>query len=64
VKIRGSSGGLATDCRLDDRGSGVRFLAVAENFFLHRVQTDSGSHPASYPMGTGSAFAGCKTAGA
>jgi hypothetical protein len=28
--------------------------AGAENFSLHyRVQTGSGTHPASYPMGTG-----------
>jgi hypothetical protein len=39
---------------LDDRGSRVRFLAGAGNFFLHRhVQNGSGVHPASYPMGTG-----------
>jgi hypothetical protein len=29
----------------------------------HRVQTGSGAHPASYPMGTGSSFPGGKTAG-
>jgi hypothetical protein len=33
---------------------GVRVLAGAWNFSLyHRVQTGSGVHPASYPMGTG-----------
>jgi hypothetical protein len=31
---------------------------------LHIVQTDSGSHPASYPMGTGGSFPGGKEAGA
>jgi hypothetical protein len=35
------------------------------NFSLyHRVQTGSGAHPTSYPMGTGGFFPGSKTAGA
>jgi hypothetical protein len=47
------------------RGSGVRFLAGAGNFSLHnRVQNGSGAHPASYPMGIGGSFSGCKAAGA
>jgi hypothetical protein len=29
---------------------------VAEYSFLHVVQTGSGVHPASYPMGTGGLF--------
>jgi hypothetical protein len=29
-------------------------------FFRHRVQTDSGAHPASYQMGTESYFPGGK----
>jgi hypothetical protein len=38
---------------MDDRGSRVRFSEGAGNFSLHhRVQTCSGAHPASYPMGT------------
>jgi hypothetical protein len=42
---------------LDDRGSRVRFLVGAGNFSLHhRVQNDSGAHPASYPMGTMGSF--------
>jgi hypothetical protein len=33
---------------------GARFPAGAENFSLpHRVQTGSGAHPASHPMGSG-----------
>jgi hypothetical protein len=28
----------------------------------HRVQNGSGAHPASYPMGGGSSFPGCKAA--
>jgi hypothetical protein len=37
--------------------SGVRVPAEAGNFSLsHRVQTDSGAHPASCPMGTRGSF--------
>jgi len=37
----------------------------ARNFSLHhRVQTCSGAHPASYPMGKKGSFPGCKAAGA
>jgi hypothetical protein len=40
---------------------GVRFPAEAGNFSLrHRVQTGSGAHPVSYPMGTGGSFSGVK----
>jgi hypothetical protein len=38
---------------------GVRFLVGARDFSLVRsVQTDSGAHPVSYPMGTGGCFHG------
>jgi hypothetical protein len=58
---RNSSVGIATDYGLDDRVIGVRFLAGAGNFSLHhRVQTGSGAHPASYPMGTEFSFPGGK----
>jgi hypothetical protein len=44
---------------LDDRGSRVRFPAGTGDFSLyHRVQNDSGAHPASYPMGTRGSFPG------
>jgi len=33
-------------------------------FSLQRVQTGSGAHPASYPVGTRSSFSGSKAAGA
>jgi hypothetical protein len=50
---------------LDDQGSGVRFPAGAGNFSLnHCVQTSSGAHPASYPMGIRDYFPGGKVAGA
>jgi hypothetical protein len=56
--------GIALGYRLDDRGSRVRFPAGTENFSLHhRVQNGSGSHPASYPMGTRGCFPGGKAAG-
>jgi hypothetical protein len=48
--------------RADDRGS---IPGGAGNFSLHyRVQTDSGAHTVSYPMGTGGFFPGGKAAGA
>jgi hypothetical protein len=48
-----------------DRMIGVRFPAGGRNSSLrHRVQTDSGAHPDSYPMGTGDSFPGDKAAGA
>jgi hypothetical protein len=50
---------------LDDRGSRVRFPAGAGNFSRHhRVQNGSGTHKASYPMGTRGSFPGVKAAGA
>jgi hypothetical protein len=50
---------------LDDSGAGVRFPAGIGNVsLLHRVQTGSEAHPASYPMSTGSSFSGGKVAGA
>jgi hypothetical protein len=41
--------------------AGVLFPAGARNFsLLHTVQTGSGAHPASSPMGTGDSFPGGK----
>jgi hypothetical protein len=43
--------------------AGVRLPAGSRDFFLlHSVQTGSGAHPASYPMGTRGCF-GSETAG-
>jgi len=54
-----------TEYWLDDRMIGVRIPAGAGNFSLrHRVQTGSGAHVASYPMGTWGSFPGRKAAGA
>jgi hypothetical protein len=64
-KSRDGSVGIALGYGLDDRDSRVRSPAGAGNFsFHHRVQKDSGAHPASYPMGTRGSFAGGKVAGA
>jgi hypothetical protein len=58
-KIRYSSAGIAQGYRLDDRGSTVRFPAVAGNFSLnHHVQNGFGAHPTSYPVGSGGSFPG------
>jgi hypothetical protein len=63
-KSRDSSVGIALSYGLDERGSRVRFPAGAGNFSLHhRVQNGSGTHPASYPMGTRGYFPGGKAAG-
>jgi hypothetical protein len=62
-KSRDSSVGIALGYGLDVRGSRVRFPEGAGNFSLHhRVQNGSGSHPASYPMGTMGCFPGGKAA--
>jgi hypothetical protein len=56
--------GIGLGFGLDDRGSRVRFLTGAGNFFLkHRIQNSSGAHPASYPMGIEGSFPGGKAAG-
>jgi hypothetical protein len=63
IKSRDSSVGIVLGYGLDDRGSRVRFPAGAGNFSLHhRVQNDSGAHPASYAMGTRNSFPGSKAA--
>jgi hypothetical protein len=50
-----------SDYGLDDRAIIVRFLAGAKDFSsILCVQTGSGSHPASCPMGTGGPFPGGK----
>jgi hypothetical protein len=44
--------------------AGVRFLAGARYFsLLHSVQTGSGAHPASYPIGSRGALPGAKRPG-
>jgi hypothetical protein len=51
---RGSSDSIVSDYGLDDRGS---IPDRGRGFFLYLcIQTGSGAHPASYPMGTGGPF--------
>jgi hypothetical protein len=60
-----SSVGIQLGYGLDDWDSRVRLPAGTGNFSPHhRVQSDSGAHPASYPMGTMDSFPGSKAAGA
>jgi hypothetical protein len=58
-----SSGSIVSDYGLDDLVIGVRSPAGAEDFSsIFCVQTGSGAHPASCPMGTGGPFPGGKSA--
>jgi hypothetical protein len=60
---RDSSVDISTRLRAGKLGFWVRFQVGAGNFsFHHRVQNDSGSHPASFPMGTRGSFPGSKAA--
>jgi hypothetical protein len=54
---RVSSVSIVSDYGLDDRGIGVRSPAEAKDFSSNLcVQTGSGAHPASCPVGTGGPF--------
>jgi hypothetical protein len=56
-----SSGSIVSDYGLDNRAIGVRSPAGAKDFPSNVcVQTGSGAHPASCPMGTGGPFPGVK----
>jgi hypothetical protein len=58
---RNSSGSIVSDYRLDDRAIEVRSPTGAEDFSSSPcVETSSGAHPASYPMGTRGSFPGGK----
>jgi hypothetical protein len=58
---RGSSSSKVSDYGLDDRAIEVRSPTGEEDFSSSPcVQTGSGAHPASYPMGTGGSFPGGK----
>jgi hypothetical protein len=48
---------------LDDRGSVLGGVSDGLFSLRQRVQTGSGSHPASYAVGTGISFLGGKAAG-
>jgi hypothetical protein len=61
-RSRGSSVSVVSGYGLDDRAIEVRFLAEAKDFSSSIcVQTGSGDHPASCPVGTGGPFPGGKT---
>jgi hypothetical protein len=64
VRSRDSSVGIVTGYWLDGRGVGVQVPEGREFSLLHVVQTGSGNHPASYPMGTRGSFTRGKAAGA
>jgi hypothetical protein len=53
---------MATGYELAGREVGVRVPVGSRFCPLHVVQTGSGTHPASYPMGTEGAFPGGKPA--
>jgi hypothetical protein len=60
-RSRVSSGSIVSDYWLDDRAIGVGSPAGAKDFSSSLcVQTGSGAHPASCPMGTGGLFPGAK----
>jgi hypothetical protein len=59
LRSRESSVGRATGFGLDAR---ILFPAVQNISLLHGAQTESGAHPASYPMGTGGSYPRDKTA--
>jgi hypothetical protein len=53
LRSRDSSVGILTGYGLDDRGVGGESRYCQEFSLLHVVQTGSGLHPVSYPIGTG-----------
>jgi hypothetical protein len=59
---RGREACIATNYGLDERGVGVCVRVGQEFSLLYFVQTGSGDHPTSYPMGTGDSFPGGKAA--
>jgi hypothetical protein len=55
---------IATGYGFYDRGVRGRVPVEARFYLLHSVQTGSGAHSHSYPMGTGGSFLEVKAAGA
>jgi hypothetical protein len=58
----GELSGIVLGYRLDDQGFESR--QALEIFLFTRVQTGTGAHLASYPIGTRGSFPGGKAAGA
>jgi hypothetical protein len=54
-----SSVGIVMGYRLDSPGS---IPGSAKFSLINSIQTDTGVHPASYPMGTGGSFPGDRAA--
>jgi hypothetical protein len=52
--------GIPTGYGLDDKGDRVRVPVGSRNSLLHIVETGSGVHTTSYPVGTGGLFPGVK----
>jgi hypothetical protein len=59
-RSRGSSGSIVSDYGLDDWAIEVQPPTGADFSSSPCIQTGSGAHPASYPMGTGGSFPGGK----
>jgi hypothetical protein len=58
---QGSSGSIVSDYGLDEQAIEVQSPTGAEDFSSSPcVQTGSGAHPATYPMGTRGSFPGGK----
>jgi hypothetical protein len=62
-RSRDSLVGIAAGHGVGKRGSEFECLYVQEFSLLRVVQTCSGAHPASYPMGTGGFSCGVKRPG-
>jgi hypothetical protein len=60
LRSRGSSGSIVSDYGLEDRVIEVRSPTGADFSSSPCVQTGSGAHPASCPMGTGGSLPGGK----
>jgi hypothetical protein len=56
--LQDSAVGITTCYGLDDQRIGVRVPVGSRIFSFHVIQTGSGVHPTSYPVGTGGKAAG------
>jgi hypothetical protein len=61
---RDSSVGIGLGYGLDDRGSIPSWGNDGIFSLHHHVETDSGAHSVSHPIGTGDSFPGSKAVGA
>jgi hypothetical protein len=63
VSVKFSGIAQSAQSRATGWTTGVRFSVGARDFFLHSIQTGSGVHQASYPIGTGTLSPGVKRPG-